>query len=146
MALTISNQLETVLFEIVPAQPYTDAGLNYSNDDCRANREQNDLYARPEVTATVDNIQAYDVVLLGFPIWRGQEPRILDIFVESYALSGKTAAALCTSGGSGISTAESNLQELCGAQVNWAGSRRFSHGADESAVADWLSESDFAKR
>ena len=118
VAELLQTALDADLYEIVPEVAYTSEDLNYSSDDCRANREQNDLYARPEVTATVDNIQAYDVVLLGFPIWRGQEPRILDIFVESYALSGKTAAALCTSGGSGISTAESNLQELCGAQVN----------------------------
>ena len=77
--------------------------------------------------------------LLGFPIWWGQEPRILDTFVESYDWSGKTVAAFCTSGGSGIGTAESNLQELCGAQANWAGSQRFSQGADGSTVADWLS-------
>ena len=68
--MTIANQLETDLFEIVPAQPYTDAGLNYSNDDCRTNWEQNNPYARPEVTATLDNMEDHDVVLLGFPIWR----------------------------------------------------------------------------
>lgn len=145
VAQTIANQLEADLFEIVPAQPYTDADLNYSDDACRANQEQNDPDARPEIASTVENIENYDVVLLGFPIWWGQEPRILDTFVESYDLSNKTVAAFCTSGGSGIGTAESNLQELCGTQVNWVGSQRFSHGNDESAVADWLSEFDFAK-
>ena len=145
VAQTIANQLEADLFEIVPAQPYTDADLNYSDDDCRANQEQNDPDARPEITSTVENIEDYDVVLLGFPIWWGQEPRIMDTFVESYDWSGKTVAAFCTSGGSGIGTAESNLQELCGAQANWAGSQRFSQGADESAVAEWLSGLDFSR-
>lgn len=145
VAQVIANQLEADLFKIVPTQPYTDADLNYSDDDCRANREQNDSDTRPEVAATVDNMEDYDVVLLGFPIWWGQEPRILDTFVERYDLSGKTVAAFCTSGGSGISTAESNLQKLCGAQTNWVGSRRFSQGTDESTIADWLSEFDFAK-
>lgn len=139
VAQIIASQLEADLFEIVPAQPYADADLNYSDDTCRANQEQNNPAARPEIAAVVDNIEDYDVVLLGFPIWWGQEPRILDTFVESYDWSGKTVAAFCTSGGSGIGTAEANLQELCGAQANWAGSQRFSQGADESAIAQWLS-------
>ena len=145
VAQIIADQLEADLFEIVPAQPYTDADLNYGDNDCRANQEQNEPEARPEIAAAVDNMEDYDVVLLGFPIWWGQEPRILDTFVESYDLSDKMVAAFCTSGGSGIGTAESNLQELCGAQVNWAGSQRFSQGADESAVADWLSGLDFSR-
>ena len=139
VAQILADQLEADLFEIVPAQPYTDADLNYSDDSCRANQEQNDPDARPEIAAAVDSMEDYDVVLLGFPIWWGQEPRILDTFVESYDWSGKTVAAFCTSGGSGIGTAESNLQELCGAQANWAGSQRFSQGADGYTVADWLS-------
>lgn len=139
VAQILADQLEADLFEIVPAQSYTDADLNYSDDTCRANQEQNDPDARPEIAAVVDSMEDYDVVLLGFPIWWGQEPRILDTFVESYDWSSKTVAAFCTSGGSGIGTAESNLQELCGAQANWAGSQRFSQGADESTVADWLS-------
>ena len=82
MALTISNQLETVLFEIVPAQPYTDAGLNYSNDDCRANREQNDDGARPAIASTsrVERMGDYDVVFLGYPIWNCQAPKIISTF------------------------------------------------------------------
>lgn len=145
VAQIIADQLEADLLEIVPAQPYTEADLNYTDDACRANREQNDPNTRPEIATTLDNIENYDVVLLGFPIWWGQEPRILDTFVESYDLSNKTVAAFCTSGSSGIGTAESNLQKLSGMQVNWAGSHRFAQGADESAVTDWLSTFDFAK-
>lgn len=69
VAQILADQLEADLFEIVPAQPYTDADLNYSDDSCRANQEQNDPDARPEIAAAVDSMEDYDVVLLGFPIW-----------------------------------------------------------------------------
>ncbi len=87
------------LFEIVPAQPYTAADLNY-NTDCRANAEQNDPGARPAIANAVEDMGQYDTVLIGYPIWWGRAPKIIHTFLETYDLSGKTVAAFCTSGSS----------------------------------------------
>ena len=63
--------------------PYTSEDLNYSNDDCRANQEQNDPAARPAITGTLENPEDYDVVFLGYPIWWGQAPKVIYTFLES---------------------------------------------------------------
>ena len=91
------------LYQIKAAEPYTSADLNYDNDDCRANTEQHDDSVRPEIKGKVKNIKNYDVIFIGYPIWRGTEPMIMRTFLESYNLKGKTIVPFCTSGGSGIS-------------------------------------------
>lgn len=91
------------LYEIKAADPYTSEDLDYSNDNCRANVEQNDENVRPEIKGKVKNIRKYDVIFVGYPIWWGKEPMIIRTFLESYNLKGKTIVPFCTSGGSGIS-------------------------------------------
>ncbi len=122
------------LFEIVPAEPYSDEDLDYGNDSCRANREQNDDNARPAISNAVENIEDYDVVFIGHPIWWGKEPKIIDTFLESYDFSGKTMIDFCTSGGSGIGQSESSLKEIC-PDSEWLEGRRL---GDSSEVAEWL--------
>ena len=111
IAEEIANVTGGDLFEIVPVQPYSEEDLDYSNDNCRANQEQNDDTSRPEISDTVENIDEYDVVFIGHPIWWGIEPRIIDTFLESYDFSGKTMVDFCTSGGSGISESVSVFWE-----------------------------------
>ena len=82
-----------------------------SDDSCRANQEQNDPDARPEIAAAVDSMEDYDVVLLGFPIWWGIEPRAVDTFLESGDFSGKAMVPFATSGGSAMPPAERHLRE-----------------------------------
>jgi flavodoxin len=72
------------IYEIVPETPYTSADLNYSNNDCRANREQNTPSARPAIKNGVENMEKYDVILLGYPIWWGQAPKIIYTFLDTY--------------------------------------------------------------
>lgn len=91
------------LYEIKAADPYTDEDLDYNNDNCRANVEQKDDTARPEIKGKVKNIRKYDVIFIGYPIWWGKEPMITRTFLESYNLKGKKIVPFCTSGGSGIS-------------------------------------------
>lgn len=126
------------LFEIVPAQPYTSADLNY-NTDCRANAEQNDPDARPAIASTVEDMSQYDVVLIGYPIWWGKAPKIIHTFLESYDLSGKTVATFCTSGGSGHEDATIRGYEP---DATWLEGRRFS-GA--SQVESWVNALDLPK-
>lgn len=91
------------LYQIKPAKKYTSADLDYNNDDCRANKEQNDENSRPKIKGKVKNIRKYDVIFVGYPIWWGKEPMIIRTFLESYNLKGKKIVPFCTSGGSGIS-------------------------------------------
>lgn len=91
------------LYQIKAAKRYTNADIDYSNDDCRANKEQNDESSRPKIKGKVKNIWKYDVIFIGYLIWHGKEPMIIRTFLESYHLKGKKIVPFCTSGGSGIS-------------------------------------------
>jgi len=124
------------LFAIVPAEPYTSADLNY-NTDCRANAEQQDGDAHPAVAAgcAVEDMSAYDVIFLGYPIWWGIPPKIMRTFVESYDLGGKTVVPFCTSGGSGFS--DEGLPELA-PDARWIPGRRFAAGASEDTISEWI--------
>ena len=135
IAEEIANVTGGDLFEIVPVQPYSEEDLDYSNDNCRANQEQNDDTSRPEISDTVENIDEYDVVFIGHPIWWGIEPRIIDTFLESYDFSGKTMVDFCTSGGSGISESESDSV--------WLEGKRFLGSSSHDDIADWVDNMNF---
>ncbi len=138
VAETIAKAAGADIFEIVPAIPYTDADLDY-NSDCRANREQNDETARPEIAGKIENPEDYDTVLIGFPIWWGKEPRIIDTFMEGYDFSGKTLGSFCTSGGSGIDASAENLKAMSQG-ADWLESRRFNANATGTDAQKWLTE------
>lgn len=137
----VAASLQTILgadgYEIVPAQAYSNEDLNYSNDDCRANREQNDPDARPAVENVLENPEDYDVVFLGYPIWWGQAPKILFTFLENNDFTGKTIVPFCTSGSSRIELSVEELRTLV-PDANWLPGMRFSAGASEADVADWV--------
>jgi len=127
------------LYEIVPKEPYTDEDLNYSDDSSRATVEQNDPDVRPEYEdIQVDIENDYSTIFIGYPIWWGQEPRIMDTFVESYNFDGKTIIPFCTSGSSGIESSSANLVEKAGTG-NWLSGNRFSGSATEDEIKNWIS-------
>lgn len=144
----IAKHLEAILdadlYEIVPETPYSAADLNY-NTDCRANQEQNDPTARPAISGSVEHMEQYDTVFLGYPIWWGQAPKILYTFLESYDFSGKTIVPFCTSGSSGIGSSATNLHSLADG-ATWLDGRRFSGSAAESDVKAWVDGLDLPKR
>lgn len=123
------------LYEIVPEAPYTTADLNYTDNSCRANREQNDPAVRPAMSDSVEDLEQYDVIFLGYPIWHGQPPRIISTFLESGSFDGKTIVPFCTSGGSGFSN--SGLPELT-AGASWLAGRRFSSDAAQEDIEEWI--------
>ena len=135
LAEKIAGLADADLFELVPEEPYTSADLNYSNDDCRANREMNDPDARPAISELPD-LSGYDKVFIGFPIWWGTMPRIINTFLDSADLSGKTVLPFCTSGGSGISTAVSDIKKVIPDVTVEDGLR--SSASNEKAINDWL--------
>lgn len=126
------------LYEIVPEEPYTDDDLNYSDRNTRATVEQNDKNVRPAISGSVENMEQYEIVFLAFPIWWGEEPRIMDTFVEAYDFSGKTVVPFCTSGGSGIGSSGENMQSLSTGDATWLDGERLSSSASREDMVDWI--------
>lgn len=131
-------------YEIEAAVPYTDADIRYQDTGCRANREQNDKTVRPEIAEPIGSIDSYDVIFIGYPIWWGEEPRIIDTFLESFDFSDKIVIPFCTSGSSGIAASEKNIADLVPIGKQLEG-KRFSAGASESEVEAWLKDIDIMK-
>ncbi len=131
------------LYEIVPAEPYSSADLNYSDSNCRANREMNDPSSRPAIGSESIDISAYDTIIIGYPIWWGTMPRIINTFFDTYDLSGKTIVPFCTSGSSGVSRSVSDIKSAePGATV--ANGLRAS-GANDGNIESWLRKSGVTK-
>ena len=128
VAKKMADAMDADLYEIRPVQPYTDADLDWTDKKSRSTAEMNDPACRPEIAGTVENIEQYDTVFIGFPIWWYVEPRIVDTFLESYDFSGKTLIPFATSGGSGIGGAEKSLREHC-PKANWKQGRLVNSGA-----------------
>mgnify|MGYP000012362143 CR=1 FL=1 len=98
------------LFEIKPEVAYTEADLNWMDDNSRSSLEMKAQGCRPEILNKLDNLDQYEIIYLGFPIWWYVEPRIIDTFLESYNFSKKQIVPFATSGGSGISNVVENLK------------------------------------
>ena len=137
IAQHLQSILDADLYEIVPEVPYTDEDLNYSNDNCRANQEQNDPAARPAITGTLEHPENYNVVFLGYPIWWGQAPKVIYTFLESCDFGDATIVPFCTSGSSGIGSSADGLQELT-ENARWLDGQRFSGSASQNTVASWV--------
>ena len=134
VAQYIQEETGGTLFEIEPEEEYTDRDLDYNNDDCRANEEQNDSSARPGIKNTID-LSSYDIVYLGYPIWWGDVPKIILTFLDETDLSGKTVIPFCTSGGSGIETSLDTLKNY-NSDIDWIDGERLS--TSKADVTDWL--------
>lgn len=133
----IADALNADLHEITPAIPYTSADLNYNNSSSRSSIEMNDPNSRPAISGSVNNMNQYDIVFIGYPIWWGEAPRILNTFVESYSFSGKTVVPFCTSASSGVGSSARNLERLSsGAQ--WLSGTRLNGSASRNDIVRWI--------
>ncbi len=129
------------IYRIEPEVPYTAEDLNYGDASTRAAREQNDSSARPAIAGKVENMSRYQNIVIAYPIWWGQAPRIISTFLESYDFSGKTIVPVCTSHSSGIGSSATNLHALTDGSVTWLEGRRFSSTTTKEEVAQWLKDS-----
>ena len=136
-AYTVAEALSADLFEIQPAEPYTADDVNYHNSQSRTSIEQNDPQARPAIDSLPEDLRRYDTIILGYPIWWGQAPRILYSFVESVDLSGKTIIPFCTSASSGAGSSASSLQKLTGENTVWLDAKRISNGSSAEEIRAW---------
>ena len=128
VAKEMADAVGADLYEIRPEQPYTSADLNWMDKKSRSTAEMNDPACRPAIAEPVQNMEQYDTVMVGFPIWWYVEPRIVDTFLESYDFSGKTLIPFATSGGSGIGKAEKSLRAHC-PNADWKQGRLVNSGA-----------------
>ena len=139
VANTIAETTGGDLFELEPAEPYTDADLDWTDDNSRVSREYADESLRDVelVSTTVENWDSYDTVFIGYPIWWGIAAWPVDTFVEANDFAGKTVIPFCTSSSSGIGDSGELLADLAGAG-DWQTGERFRSGADESDVQEWV--------
>jgi flavodoxin len=112
VAQKLAEAIHADLYEIQPAQPYTRADLNWMDKKSRSSLEMNDRNSRPAIANRVENMEQYDTVFVGFPVWWYREPSIIDTFAEAYDFGGKAIVPFCTSGGSGLGPSGENLQTL----------------------------------
>ena len=124
------------LFEIKPAVPYSRADLDWTNKKSRSSIEMQNSDSRPAISEQLSNIEDYDTIFIGFPIWWYVAPTIIDTFLESYDFSGKTIIPFATSGGSGMGKTVEVLQALC-PTANWKDSKMLNH-ISNTELQNWL--------
>ncbi len=139
IAKQLARAADADLFAIKPLVPYTDADLDWRDKNSRTSVEMRNL-TRPEIADRVENMDEYDVVFVGFPIWWYIAPTIINGFLASYDFSGKTVVPFATSGGSDMGKAEAVLKPLCSPQTKWLPGRLV--GAEETTddLRAWIKE------
>ena len=134
----LANVIGVDLFEIKPKQPYTNADLNWQNSNSRSSVEMKNPDSRPEIAEKLSDMDEYDTVFVGFPIWWYVAPTIIDTFLESYDFSGKTIIPFATSGGSGMGKTADVLRKICpNADIR---DGRLLNGMTDEKIAQWANE------
>ena len=137
-ARTIAEVTGGTLYEIVPQQAYTSDDLDWNDKQSRSSVEMNNPQARPALKDTNMDVTAYDVIFIGYPIWWNQAPRIINSFIESHDLKGKTLVPFATSGGSGISNSVKELRKAY-PNLEWQGGKLL-NGASRNTVQNWVGD------
>ena len=136
IAEMLSDSINAKLFEIIPHDLYTNADLDWTNGNSRSSVEMRDKNSRPKIESRVHDMENYDVVFVGFPIWWYREPSIIDTFIESHDFDGKTIVPFATSGGSPIADSYKGIQYLApNAKVEKG--KLFMPGVSEKELKEW---------
>ena len=141
VAEKIAEAIKGDLFEIEPVEKYTPEDLDWTNKKSRSSVEMQNKSFRPKIKDNNLDISNYDIILIGFPIWWGDVPKIILTFLDTYDLSGKTVIPFCTSGGSGISTSMNTLRNY-NQNINWIDGEQFLSGASKNAIESWINSLD----
>ena len=139
VAKRLSKVVQADIFEIRPQVPYTKEDLNWTDKESRSSVEMRDPDCRPALEKPVPNLNGYNVIFVGFPVWWYREPSIIDTFLEAADFSGKLIVPFVTSGGSELGQAAVNMQKLVphGAVKN---GRRFEAGVSDQVLLDWANQ------
>ncbi len=136
LAKRLADAIGADLYEIQPKVPYTKADLDWTNKNSRSSVEMNDKSFRPPVAEKIENMDEYEKIYLGFPIWWYVAPTVINTFLEQYDLTGKTIIPFATSGSSGMGKTNEELLPSCkGAVLNEG--RRFAANADATELKAW---------
>ena len=135
-ARTIAEVANGALYEIVPQKNYTSADLDWHDSQSRSSVEMNNPEARPALKGPKADVEAYDVIFIGYPIWWDQAPRIINSFIENHDLKGKTLGPFATSGGSGISNSVKVLKKTYPG-LKWEEGRLL-NGTSRNAIQNWV--------
>lgn len=136
VAKMIAAATKGELYQIKPKAEYSSADLDWTDKTSRCCRENADPKSRPAIVKDKANLNAYGTIYLGFPNWWNGAPRIINTFIETYGLKGKTVYLFMTSGGSGIENSEKTLKKLYPA-VNWKKGRLL-NAATQEDVSEWV--------
>lgn len=139
VAETLAEAIGADIYEIEPKIPYTKADLDWTNKQSRSSVEMNDPASRPAIVGVRDNMADYDTVFVGFPIWWYVAPTIINTFLESYDLSGKTIVPFATSGGSSMGKTNEKLLPSCAGAKLLEG-RVFRSGVSKAEMCRWASD------
>ena len=136
LAINLAESIGAEIFEIVPKQLYTRSDLNWISPKSRSSLEMKDRTSRPPIASIVEDMNEYDVIFIGFPIWWYREPSIIDTFAEAYDFSGKKIVPFATSGTSGIGDSGKNIAELAKNAAVEEG-KRFKARASREELKEW---------
>lgn len=136
VAKLIADATKGELYKIKPKKDYSDADLDWTDQNSRSSRENANPASRPTIVKDKKSLDAYDVIYLGFPNWWNGAPRIINTFVETYELKGKKVIPFMTSGGSGIENSVKQLRKLY-PDVKWQDGRLL-NGATAKSVKKWV--------
>ncbi len=139
VAAEIAKAEQADLFEILPEVPYSAEDLDWTDKQSRSTLEMQDSGCRPPIARQVENMAQYDIVFIGFPVWWGREPSVVDTFLDAHDFTGKTIVPFCTSGGSGIGETAKRMQEIVGASAVVREGTRLGGKVSEADLAIWTS-------
>ncbi len=134
-AQKVAKAIGAEQFEIKPTEAYSEADLDWTRKTSRCCRENDDPKCRPTFEKSLESLDGYELIFLGFPNWWNGAPRIINTFVETYQLKGKRVVMFMTSGSSGIENAEKVFKEAY-PEVKWEAGKRL-NGMSEKAIGDW---------
>ena len=136
VAQMLAEAIGADIFEIAPKVPYTEADLNWMDEKARSTIEMKNPASRPEIESKRDNMSEYDTIFVGFPIWWYVAPTIINTFLESYDLAGKTIIPFATSGTSGMGKTNEKLAPSCKGAKLLEG-KRFDSRVSGKELAAW---------
>lgn len=137
VAEKIADITDADIYEVLAADEYSAADLNWNDRNSRTTLEQNDRNIRPEIAGDPVNLEWYKTIYVGYPIWWGEAPRIMDTFVESYDFEEITMIPFCTSSSSGIGRSGKILEENA-ESGKWLDGKRFGGNVSEDDLRTWI--------
>ena len=138
VAENLAKATGAVVYEIKPAVPYTDADLNWHDSNSRSSVEMNNKTSRPEMAADNFSVKEYDTVYLGFPIWWGTAPHIVETFLEKHDFTGKTIILFATSGSSGMGNTDKDLKPSVSASTKIVKGKTLNSNPSVEELKKWV--------